>query len=122
MPKRLNDVCDELHLDPEKIEAAQAQMVDGLTATLLAQAYKGLSDPSRIRILSTMLTGEICVFDLAHIVEMTQSAVSHQLATLRDAGLVKFRKAGRKVYYALQDEYVLDTYKLALVHAKERHK
>lgn len=116
MPKRLNDVCEELHLNPEKVRAAQGQMVSGLAATRMAQAFKGLSDPSRIRILSTLLGGETCVYDIAHTVQMTQSAVSHQLATLRDAGLVQFRKTGRKVYYTLTDEHVLNAFKIAQSH------
>jgi len=119
MPKRLNDVCEERHLNPEKVRAAQKQMVGGLAATHMAQAFKGLSDPSRIRILSTLLGGEMCVFDIAHVVEMTQSAVSHQLATLRDSGLAKFRKTGRKVYYSLPDEHVLNAFKIALSHSKK---
>ena len=118
MPKRLNDVCDECHLDPQLVRQAQGQMITGLAATRLAVAFRGLSDPSRVRILSTLLGCEMCVFDLAHVVNMTQSAVSHQLATLRDSGLVKYRKTGRKVYYSLQDDHVQDVYNIALQHSR----
>ncbi len=114
MPKRLNDVCEGYHLDDAQVRAVQAQMIDGLTATRLADACKGMSDPSRIRILSALGPGEISVYDLAQVVAMTQSAVSHQLATLRDSGLVKFRRDGRKAYYALQDEHVLGMLNAAL--------
>ncbi len=120
MPKRLNDICEGDHLDPEKVKVVQDQLVSGLAATRMAQAFRGLSDPSRIRILSTLLGGEMCVFDLAHLVQMTQSAVSHQLATLRDSGLVKFRKIGRKVYYSLEDDHVLNVYKVALDYISNR--
>ena len=118
MPKRLADVCEGYHLDDAKVQAAQAQMVDGLTSTRLADAFKGMSDPSRLRILSALGPGEISVYDLANVVDMTQSAVSHQLATLRDAGLVKFRKDGRKVYYSLEDEHVLGVLDAALASQK----
>lgn len=120
MPRRLNDVCEENHLDPEKVQKAQSQMIDGLAATHLARAFKGLSDPSRIRMVSALSAGEISVYDLASIVGMTQSAVSHQLATLRDSGLVTFRKTGRKVYYALQDEHVIDVFETALRYEREK--
>jgi DNA-binding transcriptional ArsR family regulator len=118
MPKRLNDVCEEEHLDIPKVRAAQANMIGGLEATRIAEAFRGLSDPNRLRMISTMLGGEMCVYDLAHIVQMTQSAVSHQLATLRDSGLVKFRKTGRKVYYSLQDEHVVGLFQVAQKHSK----
>jgi DNA-binding transcriptional ArsR family regulator len=118
MPKRLNDVCEEEHLNIHQVRAAQAHMIGGLEATRMAEAFRGLSDPNRVRMISTMLAGEMCVYDLAHIVQMTQSAVSHQLATLRDSGLVKFRKTGRKVYYSLQDEYVVGLFQVAQKHSK----
>lgn len=114
MPKRLADVCEGNHLDDAKVQAVQTRMVDGLTATRMADAFKGMSDPSRLRILSALGPGEISVYDLASVVAMTQSAASHQLATLRDAGLVKFRKDGRKVYYSLEDEHVLGIVDAAL--------
>lgn len=118
MPKRLSDVCEGNHLDDAKVRAAQARMVEGLTATRLSDAFRGMSDASRIRILSALGPGEISVYDLASVVAMTQSAVSHQLATLRDAGLVRFRKDGRKVYYSLEDEHVLGMLDAALASRK----
>jgi DNA-binding transcriptional ArsR family regulator len=122
MPKRLDDVCEEDHLDREKVRAIQEEVVQGLPATLMAQSFKGLSDPSRIRIISVLREGEISVFDLASVVAMTQSAVSHQLATLRDADLVKYRKSGRKVYYSLQDDGVLGMFTAALAWEKSPEK
>ena len=117
MPKRLGDVCVGRHLDDARVEAAQEGMVDGLSATQLALMFRGIADPSRVRMLSVMRAGEISVYDIANVVAMTQSAVSHQLATLRDANLVKFRKDGRKVFYSLQDEHVKGVLDLALERA-----
>jgi len=120
MPKRLGDMCEENHLDDAKVRAIQENMVDGLTATRMADAFKGLADPSRVRMISVLSAGEISVFDLSSVVAMTQSAVSHQLATLREAGLVKFKKIGRKVYYSLSDDHVRGVLEFALKREKEK--
>jgi len=119
MPKRLDDVCVGDHLDDARVEAAHKGMVDGLSATQLALMFRGMSDPSRVRMLSVLRAGEVSVYDIASVVAMTQSAVSHQLATLRDANLVKFRKDGRKVFYSLQDEHVKEVLDLAIGHAHD---
>ena len=91
-------------------------MIDGLTATRLAQIFGALSDPTRLRLVSALSEGELCVCDLAAVLGMTQSAVSHQLRLLRNLNLVRFRKEGRVVYYTLDDEHVRQLFERGLEH------
>jgi ArsR family transcriptional regulator len=117
-----NVKCQEKVFHEEKILLAQQQLVDGLTATRLAETFQALADPSRIRLISALLETELCVCDLAAVLRMTQSAVSHQLRSLRNLHLVKYRKEGRTVYYSLDDEHIRDLFQRSLdhvSHAKE---
>jgi ArsR family transcriptional regulator len=72
----------------------------------LADLFKIFSDSTRIRILDILIKGELCVQDIADALEMTQSAISHQLRVLKQAHLVKSRRAGKTIYYSLADEHV----------------
>ena len=95
------------------------QLIDVLdehTSQRLASTFKALSDPTRVRMIAALLRSELCVHELTSALEMSQSAVSHQLRTLRDMRLVKFRKEGRHVYYALDDEHIHDLFELSLEH------
>jgi ArsR family transcriptional regulator len=111
--------CDENFIHEDQVKLVQSHLVDGLTATYLAQTFQALADPSRIRIISALSTTELCVCDLAALLGMTQSAVSHQLKSLRDLRLVKSRKQGRVVYYSLQDEHIRDLFERGLAHMQE---
>ena len=90
--------------------------LDPGTAGELAQVFKALADPTRLRLIAALLDGERCVHELTEALEMAQSAVSHQLRTLRHLRLVRFRKQGRHVYYALDDSHVKRLYGFALEH------
>ena len=83
----------------------------------MAEWFKALSDPTRLRILHALLSGECSVSDIADEAGASASAVSHQLAYLRSIRLVKNRRNGRSVYYALDDEHVLALLEQALEHA-----
>ena len=84
----------------------------------LAQALKALSDPTRVRILSILARGELCVHEVAECLAMSHSAVSHQLHTLRAMRLVRFRKEGRHVYYALDDDHIESLFTCGLEHVE----
>lgn len=86
------------------------------TSTHLADLFSALSDPTRLRIISVLLDGEMNVGEIAAQLEMTESAVSHQLRGLRHMRLVRGRKNGRQVYYALDDDHVAKLYRLGLEH------
>lgn len=86
------------------------------TSTHLADLFSALSDPTRLRIISVLLDGERNVGEIASQLEMTESAVSHQLRGLRQMKLLRSRKNGRQVYYALDDDHVTKLYLLGLDH------
>jgi ArsR family transcriptional regulator len=88
------------------------------TVNHLADLFSALSDPTRLRINSALLEGELNVGDIAAQLEMTESAVSHQLRGLRQLRLVRSRKAGRQVYYTLDDDHVARLYRLGLDHVE----
>ncbi len=112
------DRCAETIIDEAKVKQAQPALLDGLTATHLANIFKALADPTRIRIISVLARTELCVCDLAATLGMTQSAVSHQLRFMRQMRLVKSRKAGRMVYYALDDDHIRDLFQRGLEHVE----
>ena len=85
-------------------------------STHLADLFSALSDPTRLRIISVLLEGELNVGEIASQLEMSESAVSHQLRGLRQLRLVRHRKNGRQVYYALDDDHVEKLYRLGLDH------
>jgi len=103
-------------LDRSRLGAVQEALIDDRTATRLAKTFKALSDPTRVRIISALSHGELCVHELAACLEMSQSAISHQLSTLREMRLVRFRKEGRHVHYALDDEHIHDLFCQGLEH------
>ncbi len=85
----------------------------------LADFFKMFADPTRLRILSALDERDLCVCDLAHITDMSVSAISHQLALLRTNHLVTYRREGKNVYYALADDHVRIIIEYALAHIRE---
>src|SRR5512145_74173 len=88
--------------------------LDEPTAAILAQTFKALSDPTRVRMIAALAQGEMCVHDLVYALDMTQSAISHQLAKLRDMRLVRFTREGRHIYYTLDDDHIRDLFRVGL--------
>ena len=89
------------------------------TAQALADTFRVLGDPTRIRLIAALAVAERCVSDLAALVGMSESAVSHQLRMLRAARLVRTRRAGRQVFYTLDDAHILALYQQGLSHVHE---
>lgn len=88
----------------------------------MSKTFKALGDPTRIRILSLLAhQEELCVTCIAESLEMTHSAISHQLGFLRKAGLVKFTKEGKEALYSLDDEHVLTLFAQAMDHVKHKN-
>jgi ArsR family transcriptional regulator len=117
---KATEVCAETIIDEEKVKQAQQSLLDGLSATHLAAIFKALADPTRVRIVSVLVQTELCVCDLAATLGMTQSAISHQLSLMREMRVVKNRKAGRIVYYTLDDEHIRDLFQRGLEHIEHR--
>lgn len=103
-------------LDAAQVQAAEQHLIDGPTATELAQTFEALADPTRLRVVSALSHAELCVNDLATLLGMNQSTISHQLRLMRQSRLVKSRKAGREVYYTLDDEHIHDLFHRGLEH------
>jgi DNA-binding transcriptional ArsR family regulator len=108
--------CAETYIHEEQVQAVIGNLVDDPTAIRLAEAFKALSDPTRVRIVSLLAEAELCVCDLAAALGMSQSAVSHQLRSLRDLRLVRWRRDGRQIFYTLDDEHVADLFRRGLEH------
>ena len=113
------DICQISYMDDERVARARARMHDEQTIVELAETFKVLSDPTRVRILHALAEEELCVCDIAAVVEATQSAISHQLRILRAARLVKSRKDGKMVYCSLDDEHVRNLFEEGIRHLKE---
>lgn len=106
----INDLphCEVDVIHKDRVQSAQGDLLDGLTATYMAQFFQALADPTRVRIISALLHVELCVCDIAATLGMSQSAVSHQLRILRDLRLVKARREGRIIFYSLDDEHIVE--------------
>ncbi len=109
--------CDIIHL--ELVNKAKKSILEEDKLLLIADFYKALSDSTRIKIVNLLSTNELCVCDIAVILNMTKSAVSHQLKNLREMNLIKSRKQGKEVWYSLADDHVLEVFKVSLEHILE---
>jgi ArsR family transcriptional regulator len=105
-------------INESQVRAARPHLIDDLTASHLAETFAALSDPTRIRIIAALSHTELCVGDLAALLGMSQSAVSHQLRLMRNLRLVKDRREGRTVYYTLDDEHIHDLFHRGLEHVE----
>ncbi|GBO55972.1 transcriptional regulator, ArsR family [Pseudanabaena sp. lw0831] len=111
--------CDLHAIAPEALQDLINAILPVEKAQNMAEFFGMLSDPNRLRILSVLSKQELCVHDLAAVVGMSESAVSHQLRVLRTMRLVSYRKSQRKVYYQLLDHHVLELYRSVSEHLDE---
>ncbi len=112
------DSCEELKIDPERINRVRACMIEDEDAMLLSEVFKVLGDQTRLKIIFALSCCEMCVCDIAETINMTQSAVSHQLRLMRNMKLVKYRKEGKSVYYSLDDDHILQLFNQGMEHVK----
>jgi len=110
--------CDVIHQDV--VDAAQKKMPDDNDLYDLADFFKVLGDSTRARIIWALDESEMCVCDLAFLLSMTKSAISHQLYSLRQANLVKNRREGKNVFYSLADDHVKQIFEKGLEHIREQ--
>lgn len=106
-----------VHLD--RLREARQTAIPERDLDRLSLIYKAFGDPSRLKILSGLRGGEMCVCDLAAWLGLSPSAVSHQLRRLKDLALVRSRRRGKIVYYALDDDHVADLIRIGLDHVRE---
>jgi ArsR family transcriptional regulator, lead/cadmium/zinc/bismuth-responsive transcriptional repressor len=123
MSQALNPIppldCDADHLDQTTTTVRREQLLPARTVEGLAETFRVLGDPTRVRILDALSSGELCVCDIASLVGISESAVSHQLRLLRGMRLVRPRRAGRQVYYAVDDHHILELLRQAMTHVIE---
>ena len=120
MEDRYNVECCELMCAHEEIvEKVQKEMPDEDTLYDLTELFRIFGDSTRIRILYVLFEAEMCVCDIAQLLGMTQSAISHQLRALKNARLVKARRDGKTVFYSLADDHVKTIIDQGIEHVKE---
>jgi ArsR family transcriptional regulator, lead/cadmium/zinc/bismuth-responsive transcriptional repressor len=113
-------VCNPPHpIEINEIDDLKQAVLNTEKAQRMADFFSLLGDPNRLRILSLLAKQELCVCDLAASLDMSESAVSHQLRTLRTIRVVSYHKVGRKVFYRLCDRHVLDLYHSVAEHLSE---
>ena len=101
------DACAVRIVDHDRVAAAKARMIPNDEANQLTELFRLLGDPTRVQILYALVeVGELCVCDLAAVVDVPETSISHALRLLRTAGVVRNRKSGRMVYYSLSDAHV----------------
>ena len=111
------DRCEVLHDDPERARALEERLPDERVSRDLAESFRLLADPGRVRVILALLEGgELCVCDLAAVTGLSPTACSHNLRLLRARSLVRNRKQGRNVYYSLDDAHIRLLLDVALQH------
>ena len=113
------DTCDVFHLDPAKVRQLKGALMNGDSSAALADTFKLLGDVTRVRILDALSQDELCVCDLATLLRVSESAVSHQLRLLRGMRLVRARRSGRMVFYTLDDQHITYLFQQGLRHVQE---
>jgi len=114
-----DEVCDLVQIDLTRVRKIRAALVQPDAVQGLADTFSALGDPTRVRILDALSHGELCVCDLAAVLRLSQSAVSHQLRLLRGLRLVRPRREGRVVFYDLDDQHIISLFKQTLQHVEE---
>lgn len=113
------EACDVLHLDAVKVRALRGGLINPTVAGALADTFKVLGDLTRVRILDALSREELCVCDIAALLGSSESAVSHQLRLLRSMRIVRARRSGRMVFYALDDQHIRELVTQGLRHVEE---
>jgi len=116
------EVCCSNELHTEVVNSVRAKMPETEVLYELAELFKVFGDTTRVRILYALSAQEMCVCDIADLLDMTHSSISHQLRVLKQARLVKFRKEGKTVFYSLDDCHINQIFNCGLEHIEERYK
>ena len=110
--------CSVIHQDVVKITSEK--MPDAVTFNKLAEFFKIIGDTTRTKILFALDQNEMCVCDIANVLGMSKSSISHQLGTLRRSGIVKCRKSGKEVFYTLDDDHVKEVFEIGIKHIEHK--
>ena len=113
-------ICDCNIVHQDAVDEAVSKMPTESIIHGISSFYKIIGDPTRCKIISALLVSEMCVCDLANVLSMSKSSISHQLAKMRESGVVKCRKEGKEVYYSLDDDHVSEIFETTIKHIKHR--
>ena len=115
-------ICDCNIIHEDMVNDTISQMADEDLLNKLAEFFKILGDTTRVKILYALDKNELCVCDIANVVGMSKSSVSHQLSALRKSGIVKGKKVGKEVFYTLDDEHVKQVFEVGIEHIEHKIK
>lgn len=118
--KKTTPKCEVPYVHRDRVESARKALHDTATTQSLSETFKVLSDPTRLNIVIALTKEELCVCDIAALLSMSESAISHQLRLLKNLRLVKFRRSGKMTYFTIDDEHIDDLLRVATRHASER--
>lgn len=107
-------------IEEEKIKMIHKELGEESDLLPLSKMFKGMGDPTRLKIIYVLSKSPLCVCDISSLLDISQSAISHQLRVLRDLKLVKFEKQGKLVIYTLDDDHVIELFNQGLKHVKHR--
>jgi len=116
-----DNICDCKPINEEVVNETKEKMFPEETYAKVADFFKIVGDTTRCRIVSALSMNEMCVGDLANVLSMTKSSISHQLSKMKDAGVVKSRRNGKEIYYSLDDEHVSEIFELTVEHIGHMH-
>ena len=106
MPAEKSALCDITIIHEDILKQVKKEITDDESLFHMAGTFKALSDPTRLKIINALLLSEMCVCDLAALLNMSQPAISHHLKTLRQTRLIKYRRDGKMAYYSLDDDHI----------------
>ncbi|URZ01015.1 ArsR/SmtB family transcription factor [Clostridium felsineum] len=115
-----NEICEANVIHVDTVEKVKLDMPEDEDLYELSDLFKVFGDSTRIKIICALFKEEMCVCDIAYLLQMKQSAISHQLKILRQSKLVKYRRAGKTVYYSLDDEHIKEIFNMGFMHIKEK--
>ena len=113
-------ICDCNVIHQDVVDETIKKMPEEDLFNKLAEFFKILGDTTRMRILFALDQNEMCVCDIANVLGMTKSSISHQLGTLRRSGIVKCRKEGKEVFYMLDDDHVKEVFEIGIKHIEHK--
>ncbi|MDU1400199.1 metalloregulator ArsR/SmtB family transcription factor [Finegoldia magna] len=114
-----DEKCEVTLIHEDNVKKAINELPDDELIADLSDMFKIFGDQTRVKILMALESGELCVCDIAAVMDMSQSAISHQLRVLKQSNIVKTRRQGKVVYYSISDDHVKEIFDIAIVHVQE---
>ncbi len=114
-----DEKCEVTLIHEDNVKKAINELPDDKLIADLSDMFKIFGDQTRVKILMALESGELCVCDIAAVMDMSQSAISHQLRVLKQSNIVKTRRQGKVVYYSISDDHVKEIFDIAIVHVQE---